>query len=95
MNRALKVMLAVGLPAATLAVGQTASASAPPTEPPGSEIGAPFPADLVLLTDDTGTITVMVPGSWTDVSTAPDSGMPVIEATTDRERYNETFDVPG
>jgi hypothetical protein len=49
----------------------------------------------VSLTDDSGTITVMVPGSWTDVATAPDSGMPFIEASTNREQFNETFDVAG
>jgi hypothetical protein len=95
MYRALKVVLAVGLPAAALAVGQAASASAPPTEPPAADLGAAVPADFVSLTDDTGAITVMVPGSWTDVSTAPDSGVPEIEASTDRQQYNETFDVAG
>jgi hypothetical protein len=29
------------------------------------------------------------------VATAPDSGVPVIEASTDRQQYNETFDVAG
>jgi hypothetical protein len=95
MTRALRVVLAVGLPAAVLVVGQAASASVPPTEPPGSELGAPVPADFVSLTDDTGTITVMVPGSWTDVATAPDTGMPFIEASTNRQQYNDTFDVAG
>jgi hypothetical protein len=96
MNRAIKVVLAAGgLPAAILAVGHAASASAPPTEPPGAELGAPVPADFVSLTDDTGTITVMVPGAWTDVATAPDAGMPFIEASTNRQLYNETFDVAG
>ena len=69
MYRALKVVLAVGLPVAALAIGQAASASVPPTEPPGSDLGAPVPADFVSLTDDTGTITVDVPSSWTDVAT--------------------------
>jgi hypothetical protein len=93
MNRALKVVLAVGLPAAALAVGQSASASAPPTAPPGSELTTP--ADVVAITDDTGTITVEVPSSWTDVATAPDGATPFIEASTDREQYNATFDVAG
>jgi hypothetical protein len=95
MNRARKLLLAVGLPTAALAVGQTATASTAPTEPPGAELGTPVPADFVTITDDTGTITVQVPSSWTDVATAPVGGAPFIEAATDREQYNATFDVAG
>ncbi len=96
MNRATKLALAVGLPVAVLiAAGQSAAAVSPPTEPPRTEPGAPIPADFVPLTDDTGTITVMVPGSWTDVSTAQVGVIPTIEASTDREAYNATFDVAG
>ncbi len=76
-------------------MGQSGAAVVPRREPPGTELGPPVPADFVSLTDDTGTITVMVPGSWTDVGTAPDAGMPFIEASTDRQQYNETFDVAG
>jgi hypothetical protein len=96
MNRASKLALAVVLPIAVLtAAGQTAAATAPPTEPPGTDLGTPVPADFVPLVDDTGTITVEVPGSWTDVDTAPNDALPFIEASTDRQAYNDTFDVPG
>ena len=96
MNGATKLALAVGLPVAVLiAAGQSAAAVTPPTEPPGTELGVSIPADFVALTDDTGTITVMVPGSWTDVSTAQVGVIPTIEASTDREAYNATFDVAG
>ena len=96
MNGATKLALAVGLPVAVLiAAGQSAAAVTPPTEPPGTELGVSIPADFVPLTDDTGTITVMVPGSWTDVSTAQVGVIPTIEASTDREAYNATFDVAG
>jgi hypothetical protein len=96
MNRATKLAVAVGLPVAVLiAASQSAAAVSPPTEPPRTEQGAPIPADFVPLTDDTGTITVMVPGSWTDVSTAQVGVIPTIEASTDREAYNATFDVAG
>jgi hypothetical protein len=52
--------------------------------------------DFVTLTDDSGTITVDVPSSWTDVDTAPLGGeFPQIEATPYRQAYYDTFDVPG
>ena len=52
--------------------------------------------EFVTLTDDSGTITVDVPSSWTDVDTAPLGGeFPQIEATPYRQAYYDTFDVPG
>ena len=52
--------------------------------------------DFVTLTDDSGTISVDVPSSWTDVDTAPLGGeFPQIEATPYRQAYYDTFDVPG
>jgi hypothetical protein len=96
MTRATRFALAVGLPMAIVsAAAQTASATAPPTEPPGTELGTPVPADFVPLVDDTGTITIEVPGSWTDVDTAPSGSLPFIEASTDRAAYNDSFEVPG
>jgi hypothetical protein len=90
--------LAAGLPVAFLAAGHSvlaATAPTPPPAPPSSDLGVTIPTDFVTLTDDTGTITVGVPGSWTDVYTAPDLGLPFIEASPDREAYYGTFDVPG
>jgi hypothetical protein len=95
MNRAIKVVLAVGLPAAILAVGQAASASAPPTEPPGADAGVPVPADFVSVTDDTGTITMMVPGSWTDVNGAPSGERPSLWAAPDLLALFTSVEVPG
>jgi hypothetical protein len=96
MNRATRLALAVTLPVAALALAaNAASAAPPPTEPPGPEVGASPPPGLVTLTDDTGTITVDVPSSWTDVDTAPAGENPWISATPDFVGFISTFDVPG
>jgi hypothetical protein len=94
MHRATRLTLAMGLPiAAIVAAGQHAAASAP-TDPPSAEAGT-LAGETVTVTDDTGTITVDVPATWTDVATAPDGGRPFIEAAPDRAAYNGTFTVPG
>ena len=59
-----------------------------------------LPPDYVQLTDDTGSITVAVPSTWTDVSTLPyidDAGntIPRITAATDYQVFHDTFDIPG
>jgi hypothetical protein len=54
---------------------------------PGAELGTPIPADFVLLTDDTGAITVGVPGSWTDVDTTPAGDTPSIWAAPDLDAF--------
>ena len=59
-----------------------------------------IPPDYVQLTDDTGTITVAVPNTWTDTSTLPfanDAGVtiPRITAATDYQVFHDTFDAPG
>ena len=80
--------IAVPLAAIAAAVpGTAAEASVPTTEP-------------VVLVDDTGTLSVTVPASWTDVDTAPGSNddgtvMPWISAAPDYDAYRTTFDVPG
>jgi hypothetical protein len=99
-NKTLRhLSLLAALPVAVLIGGQAAAASAPPTDPPAdpaaSELPPPIPADFVELIDDTNTITVSVPGEWTDVDLAPRESTPSIEASTDRETYNATFDVAG
>ena len=83
MNRATKVVVAAGLAATTMsAAGRSAAAAPPPTEPPTFE-GEAIPADFVTLTDDTGTINVGVPNSWTDLETAPRDGVPSVLAAPD------------
>ena len=84
MRTTTRFALAVGLPVAVLAAGHSALAATPltpPTEPPSFDLGVTIPADFVTLTDDTGTITVDVPSTWTDVNTAPtEGGVPSIGA---------------
>jgi hypothetical protein len=96
MNRATKLALAVTVPLAAVALAaNAASAAPPPIEKPSPELGATPPSDSVTLTDDTGTITVSVPSSWTDVDTAPDGDNPWISAAPDLDGFFSTFDVPG
>src|SRR5262245_27991202 len=96
MNRATKLALAIGVPAAIVATGvQSVSASAPPTAPPVTDAGFVVPADFRFLTDDTGAITVGVPGSWTDVDTAPADGTPSIWAAPDLVALLTSIEAPG
>jgi hypothetical protein len=96
MTIATRLALAVAAPIAVLATaGQSASAGPPPAEPPSPDLNAVVPADFVTLTDDTGTITVGVPNSWTDVDTAPAGVDPWISAAPDFRAFVTTFDVPG
>jgi hypothetical protein len=67
-----------------------AGAAAPPTLPPG----------YVRLVDDTGTITVVVPESWTDVETRPTENaagviIPYISASPDYDSFQQTYGTPG
>ena len=75
-----------------VAEGQSVSAAAPPTTQPGA------PA-YVQLIDDTGSISVDVPITWTDIDTSPDTqydpAVPAIRASTDYQQYLDTFDVSG
>jgi hypothetical protein len=64
--------------------------------------GAPttLPAGFVRVTDDSGSISVAIPSTWTDVQTAGlalDDGTttPQLIASTDVASYEATFDVPG
>jgi hypothetical protein len=96
MKRATKLTLAVALPVAALALtGNSAFAAPPPVDPPSPELGATPPTTFVSLTDDTGTITVDVPNSWTDVDTAPAGEDPWISAAPDFLGFVSTFGVPG
>ncbi len=101
-----KFVLALGVPAVTFLAASTspAAATAPPTSPPPSGAAEDdefvLPADWTTLVDDTNTITVAVPNTWTDIDTAPRSNpdgtlAPRITAATDLGVFVETFDAPG
>lgn len=56
--------------------------------------------DYQSIVDDTGSIVIEVPVQWSDVDPAPatdDAGAPIpyILASTDRQAWHNTFDVPG
>ncbi len=68
----------------------TAVAAAPPSIPPG----------YVQLVDDTGTITVVAPTTWSDLDTAPGTGedgtpQPWISAAPDYEAFRTTLEASG
>ncbi len=83
--------LLVSLPVLVVALltAGGAEAAAPPTVPDG----------YVQLVDDTGTITIIVPDTWTDVDTVPTSDatgpVPYISASPDFASFQQTFDTPG
>jgi hypothetical protein len=58
---------------------------------------AAVPADFVTLADDTGTLTVGVPASWTELRTGldVDTGSPSIKATPDARAFLSGFDGSG
>ena len=96
-----KFVLAFGV-SALLASGtaSAASSTAPPSSPPGNDDDFQVPEDWVTLVDDTNTVTVAVPNSWTDVDTAPGSNpdgtlSPRISAASDLGVFVATFDAPG
>ena len=98
MRTTTRVAVALSVPMALLAAVPSTIAAAPqkaPAEPFGSDDGPAVPADFVTLTDDTGTITVDVPSSWTDVDTAPAGEDPWISAAPDFLGFVSTFGVPG
>lgn len=56
--------------------------------------------DYQSIVDDTGKIVIEVPVEWSDIDPAPDTDaagneIPYILASTDRQAWIETFDVPG
>ena len=84
-------------PVSTAPVPPTVPAVTTPTVP-----GAPttLPAGFVRVTDDSGSISVAIPSTWTDVQTAGlalDDGTttPQLIASTDVASYEASFDVPG
>lgn len=100
MNTTRTIALVAGLPMTLLTLaGQSAEATASPTGSPTSANAPALPADWVMLTDDTDTISVGVPNAWTDIDTAPGTldgaQVPFIEASTNIEVYKDSFDAPG
>ena len=84
---------------ATVAAATTPPPTPPPSLPPTDDDFEP-PADYVTLVDDTNTVTVAVPDSWTDIDTAPGSNpdgslSPRIAAASDLQVFVDTFDAPG
>ena len=61
------------------------------TEAGGTTVDVGF----VTLVDETGRLTVDVPADWTDVSLAPDEGLPRILAATDANAFETGFSEPG
>ena len=90
MPAALVLAVTAATVAVALAAADPAGAAPPPT----------LPAGYVQLVDDTGTITVAVPDTWTDVDTVPavnpdGTPQPWIEAAPDRQAFEDTWNVPG
>ena len=82
---------------ATLAVTALTLPSVAASAPPSPD---PIPAGFTQLFDDTGTIVVAVPNTWSDIETAPSvnedgSPRPSIVASPDITSFLETFDTPG
>lgn len=96
-RHALRLLPVLALPVAALVLGQSASASAPPTAPDDSASVGSLPEGSIRLVDDTGLITVVVPEAWTTVDTAPNviedgSTLPYIFASgTDVPTFTDTF----
>ncbi len=96
-RHALRLLPVLALPVAALVLGQSASASVPPTAPDGSGPVASLPEGYVRLVDDTGYLTVVVPNTWTTVDTAAavhDDGTPVqniFGSGADFQIFNDTF----
>jgi len=101
MNTIAKIVLAASLATSITAVstGVLAASGRPAPAATGDRAAFVPPADYVQLTDDTGTLTIAVPNTWTDVDTAPlvtDGGsVPRLTAATDYDVFHDTFDAPG
>jgi len=83
--------------AAIAALGIVAVPAAPTS---ASSADDSLPPGFAYVVDDTGTIVVAVPDSWTDRDTEPafeDDGteIPYIEVSPDRASFRESFDTPG
>jgi hypothetical protein len=101
MNRIRTLAVAAAVPLASFALAARSAAVAPTAQPPSADqrgsllgtvgefpVSGEVPADWTRLVDDTGTISIAVPGTWTLVDTAPvengdGTAQPWISATTD------------
>jgi len=89
----------------TLPVVPTVTSNPPttpvlPTVPGQTTVPVSIPPGYVQLVDDTGVLTVAVPGTWTEVDTVPDvyddgTPRPYIEVATNIQTFRDTFDAPG
>ena len=85
------------VPVPSVPVASTVPAPTTPTVPGASTT---LPAGFVRVSDDSGSISVAIPSTWTDVQTAGlvlDDGTttPQLLASTDVATYEASFDVPG
>lgn len=100
-QRVRRILAASIAPAALLVVAvQSAAAALPPDNESALRSPPQVPDGYVQLVDDTNTIAVVVPTTWSDVDTAPDvnddgSPRPYISAAPDFEQFQSGFDVPG
>lgn len=89
------------VPDDTGGTGSTPVERAPVETRAGRTPATSLPDGSVRLVDDTGFISVVVPGTWTDVATAPTAApgesdlRPFIAAATDIDEFQGTFDVAG
>ncbi len=91
--------------AATVPDDSTAPSTATETDTDTDTSTLGFPDDIVLppgyttLIDSTGQLTVAVPDTWGDIDLEPDTAdgavVPRINAATDLDVWQETFDAPG
>ena len=96
-RRSLRLLPILVLPVVALAVGSSASASTVPPTTPDAAAPEALPDGYVRLVDDTASLTVVVPDTWTVVDTAPsanDDGSPqpwIYASAAERTEFNETF----
>jgi len=94
---------AAAVPVTTLPTQPTTTTGATTTVPSGPTTTIPIPDGYVPLIDDSHTIVLAVPESWTDVNTTafvPEEGtaaegQPSIVASTDIQAFYTSFNVPG
>jgi hypothetical protein len=101
MTRVFTIASAAVLAAALATTGVAAGAAPPTTPPPTTTPDFVLPPGWRTLVDDTNTISVAVPETWSDIDLAPESNpdgtlVPSIEAAeSDIGVFTETFDQPG
>jgi hypothetical protein len=95
------LLVAAATPALLARAESPAAGGTTTTVGPTTSAGGEFalPAGFEFLVDDTNRITIAVPTSWTDVSTAPSTVdgalVPSIGASTDLDTWEQNLDVSG